>query len=216
MAILCAGYKGDRIAEYYRQHDMGLETIVSIEPRPLGTGGAIQYAKAWIGSEPFLVLNGDVISDVNIADLVSSFQRGGFPHVVTLFYVSDARSFGLVKHKDGERKGVGAPGAKGLGPPQNLMAPACAADIIYDLIRPVTQSKPYFFNAVAQKMLRLVFQNRFPRNGNKYFGNILGGIRQARGFAACQNNSLHCLYCKQINLLKQSFSVLSCKEVLRS
>src|SRR3989338_10010306 len=58
MAILCAGYKGDRIAEYYRQHDMGLETIVSIEPRPLGTGGAIQYAKAWIGSEPVLVLNG--------------------------------------------------------------------------------------------------------------------------------------------------------------
>ena len=105
--LLRHGVKKIRFALSYRA-DQVINYIngryeFSVEPEALGTGGAIRFASRDL-QEPFLVLNGDVISDTNITDLASSFQRSGLPHVVTLFHVSDARSFGLVKHESGEVK----------------------------------------------------------------------------------------------------------------
>lgn len=89
------GFRADQVINY-----IGGRHEFSVEPEALGTGGAIRFASRDI-QEPFLVLNGDVISDVNIADLISSFHARGFPHMITLFHVSDARSFGLVKYENG-------------------------------------------------------------------------------------------------------------------
>src|SRR3989338_4143642 len=68
--ILCAGYKGDVIEEYYRGHDLGLEIIVSQELSPLGTGGAIQNVRHLIQSKTFLVLNGDSFCHLDYAEFL--------------------------------------------------------------------------------------------------------------------------------------------------
>lgn len=39
-----------------------MEITVSVEPSPLGTGGAIKFAESWIRSDPFFVLNGDSLA----------------------------------------------------------------------------------------------------------------------------------------------------------
>lgn len=69
--ILCTGYKGDVIREYY-QAKKGLTTfLISEEKEALGTGGAIKNAEAFIQSRIFLVLNGDSYCEINLHDFLS-------------------------------------------------------------------------------------------------------------------------------------------------
>ena len=69
---LALGYKSDQIIKYVRSQTSYIEHIV--EPEPLGTGGAIKFASRDI-SEPFMVLNGDILSDINFSGLYKKFQK---------------------------------------------------------------------------------------------------------------------------------------------
>ena len=58
--ILCTGYKGELIQEYYaRQAKTGREVSISWEEQLLGTAGALRHAVGLIRSPTILVLNGD-------------------------------------------------------------------------------------------------------------------------------------------------------------
>ncbi|MBI5180531.1 MAG: NTP transferase domain-containing protein [Nitrospirae bacterium] len=62
--ILCVGYMSELVIYHIRQKkDWQVE--FSEEKVPLGTGGAIKKAIPLIGSETFLVVNGDTICDVD-------------------------------------------------------------------------------------------------------------------------------------------------------
>lgn len=63
--ILVIGYKAHRIKSYFiERRRTGTQLIFSIERKPLGTGGGLKYAKRFINSNPFMVINGDTFSDV--------------------------------------------------------------------------------------------------------------------------------------------------------
>lgn len=49
--------------------NFGLQVEYSIEKTPLGTGGAVKNAQKLIGPVPFLVIHGDVLTTLNLADL---------------------------------------------------------------------------------------------------------------------------------------------------
>lgn len=59
--ILATGVYGDQVRDYARQFDgaKGCAIVISEEPRPLGTGGAIRNAIAHVHSPHFLAINGD-------------------------------------------------------------------------------------------------------------------------------------------------------------
>src|SRR5881296_2642669 len=60
-AVLCAGYGAQRIQETLGDGSrLGLRLTYSVEPEPLGTGGALRLA-AWAVDGPCLVLNGDTL-----------------------------------------------------------------------------------------------------------------------------------------------------------
>jgi mannose-1-phosphate guanylyltransferase len=66
------------------------------ETEPLDTAGAIVNALPLLGEEPFFVLNGDILTDLDFAAL-ARFHRGrGSIATITLAHVEDARAFGLV------------------------------------------------------------------------------------------------------------------------
>lgn len=71
--LLLAGYKSDALisaAHLMESEFRGISVDVTVEPEPLGTAGALVYAKD--GLEPeFLVLNGDSLFDINLLDLVT-------------------------------------------------------------------------------------------------------------------------------------------------
>jgi mannose-1-phosphate guanylyltransferase len=65
--IICTGYKTEQIENYLRiKNNFGIQIIISKEKTPLGTGGAIKQASRYINEKSFLVLNGDVITNIDI------------------------------------------------------------------------------------------------------------------------------------------------------
>ncbi len=70
--IICTGYKTDQIQDYLQhKNNLGAKIQYSIEKSPLGTGGAIKKAAKMIKGKSFLVVNGDVITTIDIRKLYS-------------------------------------------------------------------------------------------------------------------------------------------------
>lgn len=64
--VMCVGYLGKTIEEYYGKNPGPREIVFSLEKSALGTGGAIRNAKRFIRSDPFLVMNGDSFAPVDL------------------------------------------------------------------------------------------------------------------------------------------------------
>ncbi len=92
---LSLGNRSDQIIKYLAGK---YEYIV--EPEPLDTGGAIAFAVRGL-KDPFLVLNGDVLSNIDISQFVKEFHESKAEHMVAVWHTDDARSFGLVNHEGG-------------------------------------------------------------------------------------------------------------------
>lgn len=58
--VLCLGHLAGRVTAHMdKRHKDGVEIVPVIEPEPLGTAGALRLARAQLGSDPVLVMNGD-------------------------------------------------------------------------------------------------------------------------------------------------------------
>jgi mannose-1-phosphate guanylyltransferase len=67
------------------------------EPAPLGTGGAAANAMvAGALEDTFLVLNGDILTDLDLTALVAYHRESGAVATITLTPLDDARPYGLV------------------------------------------------------------------------------------------------------------------------
>ncbi len=66
------------------------------EPEPLGTGGAIVSVLDRLGDEPFLALNGDILTDLDLTAMLDRHRARGAAVTIALHRVEDARAFGLV------------------------------------------------------------------------------------------------------------------------
>ncbi len=97
--IIAAGYKAENIKEYFSNLDLPYEVIVQPEKNPLGTGGAIANCRELI-TDTFLVINGDLITSVNLNDLVKRHRESGLLATISLFEVDDPTPFGVVELSD--------------------------------------------------------------------------------------------------------------------
>ena len=68
-AIICSGYKTEMIENYLKNKKLGIKITFSIENKPLGTGGAIKKAARKIKEKSFLVINGDIITNIDLKKL---------------------------------------------------------------------------------------------------------------------------------------------------
>ncbi len=66
------------------------------EEDPLGTGGAIVNALEHLDDGPFLALNGDILTDLDLGSMVAFHNERGAAATIALTHVEDARPFGLV------------------------------------------------------------------------------------------------------------------------
>jgi mannose-1-phosphate guanylyltransferase len=75
------------------------------EPEPRGTAGALKYAEEFL-DERFLMLNGDVLSDMDLSQQVAQHQQTGAVGTLALVPVADPSAYGLVRlHGDNSVKG---------------------------------------------------------------------------------------------------------------
>ncbi len=67
--VVCTGYKTEMIENYLKTKNMDIKIKFSIEQSALGTGGAIKKAGKNIDEDSFFVINGDVISNIDLMEL---------------------------------------------------------------------------------------------------------------------------------------------------
>jgi mannose-1-phosphate guanylyltransferase len=68
--IICSGYKTEMIENYLKNKKLGIKITFSIENKPLGTGGAIKKAGKKIKDKSFMVINGDIITNIDLEKLL--------------------------------------------------------------------------------------------------------------------------------------------------
>jgi mannose-1-phosphate guanylyltransferase len=97
-AVLALGYRPDVFqAAFPDGRCAGVRLHYAIEPEPRDTAGAIRFAAMHAGiAERFLVLNGDVLTDLDIGALVAAHERTGAEGTIALHRVDDPSAFGVV------------------------------------------------------------------------------------------------------------------------
>ena len=69
--IISSGYKSNLIEKFLeKKKNLGCEIIFSDEKTPLGTGGAIKKALKHVDEESFLVLNGDIVTNIDLKKIL--------------------------------------------------------------------------------------------------------------------------------------------------
>ena len=104
-AILSLGYKPDAFIEAFPDDRCnGVHITYAVEPEPLDTAGAIRFAALEAGvDDTFIVVNGDVLTDLDIDALVRFHRASGAEGTIHLTPVEDPSMFGVVPTDDDGR-----------------------------------------------------------------------------------------------------------------
>ena len=96
--VLSLGYLPDRFTAAYPSDVIaGVHVTYAVEPEPLDTAGAIRFAAEWAGfDDTFLVVNGDVLSDLDVSALLAFHRVHGAEVTIALTPVQDPSRFGVV------------------------------------------------------------------------------------------------------------------------
>jgi mannose-1-phosphate guanylyltransferase len=97
-AVLSLGFRPDAFAAVYPDDRCGdVRLVYAVEPEPLDTAGAIRFAAESAGvDDTFVVVNGDVLTDLDVAALVRFHAESGAEGTIHLTPVNDPSSFGVV------------------------------------------------------------------------------------------------------------------------
>jgi mannose-1-phosphate guanylyltransferase len=113
-AVFSMGYLPEPIQRYFAGRDLGGFTLdYVVEDRPLGTAGGIKNAEAYLDEGTFVATNGDVLSGVDLAEVIEAHMESGALATITLTSVDDPTAYGLVEvdHQLRVKKFVEKPGS---------------------------------------------------------------------------------------------------------
>ena len=94
-------YFPDSIREYF-----GERLSYRFEEELLGTAGGVRGCAEFFGEEPFLVISGDALTDVDLGAFVARHREAGGVATLAVKQVPDTREYGVVLHdRDGRITG---------------------------------------------------------------------------------------------------------------
>lgn len=101
---LAVGYLSELIRAYCRDGSQwGVSITYSQEKEPLGTAGPLGLFPR--DSEPVLVLNGDLLTDLNFSEFIQSHQRNGNVATIAVYERQVKLEFGILDYEaDGRLK----------------------------------------------------------------------------------------------------------------
>jgi mannose-1-phosphate guanylyltransferase len=96
--VLSMGYRPDEfLAVFPDDRCAGVSLAYAVEPDPRGTAGAVKFAATHAGiDDTFLVVNGDVLTDLDVGGLVAFHRSRGGLGTISLTPVEDPSAFGVV------------------------------------------------------------------------------------------------------------------------
>jgi mannose-1-phosphate guanylyltransferase len=94
--LLSCGFLADGVKAVLGEGDRyGVRLRYVEEPEPLGTGGALKYAEELL-EERFFMLNGDILTDIDLTAQLAQHQSTGARATLALVPVADPSAYGLV------------------------------------------------------------------------------------------------------------------------
>jgi NDP-sugar pyrophosphorylase family protein len=100
--IICTGYKTEMIENYLTMKNMGVKIIFSNEKKPLGTGGAIKKAGKMIDDKSFFVINGDIITNIDLTKLTKKPNSIASIELRTKFGILETSGDKITKFREKE------------------------------------------------------------------------------------------------------------------
>jgi len=100
---LAAGFSSEKLERYVECNPLPRRLRLRVEPRPLDTAGAIKFACRDSTADAFIVFNGDVISSLNVREMLRFHREHDGIATVALYPVpeDEVSRFGVVE-LDGE------------------------------------------------------------------------------------------------------------------
>ncbi|MEZ5341701.1 MAG: nucleotidyltransferase family protein [Acidimicrobiales bacterium] len=97
-AVLALGYRPEVFTNAFPDGMIaGIKMHYAVEPEPLDTAGAIGFAARAAGfDDTFIAVNGDVLTDLDIGELVAKHREWGGEGTIALTPVDDPSRFGVV------------------------------------------------------------------------------------------------------------------------
>jgi len=93
--IVAGGYKVEMIKSYFDSIDCDFDVTIVNETEPLGTGGALGNCRDVV-SGTFACFNGDIISSLDVGELLALHKSNGGIGSLGLWQVDDPTRFGIV------------------------------------------------------------------------------------------------------------------------
>jgi NDP-sugar pyrophosphorylase family protein len=98
--VLSLGYLPEAFERHFADERFGdIKLRFVVEAEPLGTAGGIRFAAEGIG-ERLVVCNGDVLTDLDLGELVRFHDDRGAAATIALTQVADPSAFGVVPTRD--------------------------------------------------------------------------------------------------------------------
>ena len=95
--ILSTGYLPDFFNSYFGDGSkFGVKLVCVTESTPLGTCGAVKNVEKYLGNEAFMVFNGDVLTTINLKNMISFHKSKNADITISLAPVEDPSAYGLV------------------------------------------------------------------------------------------------------------------------
>lgn len=94
--VLAVGYQAEAVREAVGDRHGPIRVRYSVEPEPIGTGGALRLAADHSDGKLFLVLNGDSYCAVEIPAFLAHHRSTGAPGTIALVHREDTHDYGRV------------------------------------------------------------------------------------------------------------------------
>jgi mannose-1-phosphate guanylyltransferase len=95
--VLGLGHRAEAVLNHMKVHPADpIEVTTVVEPSPLGTAGAIRYARDVLWSDPVLIMNGDSFTDAHLCAFVDYHNTSEATGSILCADVDDAGRYGRV------------------------------------------------------------------------------------------------------------------------
>lgn len=97
-------YLGDDIRSHFGDGaDWGVRLSYSVEETPMGTAGSVKRCEEFVGQDPFIVISGDALTDIDLSAAVAFHRQKGALATIVLTRVENPLEYGIVVTDDDGR-----------------------------------------------------------------------------------------------------------------
>ena len=176
--LLLAGHRPEAVAAFIASRNIerrfACRVCLSVEPTPLGTGGALVHALPLL-SDDFLLLNGDTWFDFNWLDLIATARKDGAIAALALREIAEPDRYETVE-LDGSRVAA-------IISRRRSLAPALINGGVYYVTRPAVEGSTAPSSLESDILPRLVSLGAL--RGYRYFGFFIDiGVPESLAAAA--------------------------------